>query len=160
MLFCFTTPTGFPLDLTILMAREKELPVNTSEFEEELQAQKDRARKATQAKEGDLGRTQAFYSACFLGYETTRAYARITRYRKVKAKNKEYFQNNYSTKPLFMQKAADKQEIPAIWKIHRAKGPDRGHHKRKQSDPSSHQKCPRIRKRNFGTLWMKNEGRQ
>ena len=70
---------GFPLDLTILMAREKGLPVNTAEFEEELQAQKDRARKATQAREGDWIELRPFIQPVFLGYETTRAYARITR---------------------------------------------------------------------------------
>ncbi len=82
---------GFPLDLTILMAREKGLTVNTEEFQEELQAQKDRARKATQAKEGDWVELRPVVQPVFLGYETTRAYARITRYRKVRSKNREYY---------------------------------------------------------------------
>ncbi len=94
---------GFPLDLTILMAREKGLPVNTAEFEEELQAQKDRARKATQAREGDWIELRPFIQPVFLGYETTRAYARITRYRKVKAKNKEYFQIVLDQTPFYAE---------------------------------------------------------
>ena len=82
---------GFPLDLTILMAREKGLEVNIAEFEEELLAQKDRARKATQAKEGDWTEVRPFIQPVFLGYETTSTYARILRYRKVRAKNREFY---------------------------------------------------------------------
>ncbi len=94
---------GFPLDLTILMAREKGLTVNTTEFEEELQAQKDRARQATQAKEGDWIELRPFIQPVFLGYETTRAYARITRYRKVKSKNREYYQLVLDQTPFYAE---------------------------------------------------------
>ncbi|MFA5768968.1 MAG: alanine--tRNA ligase [Bacteroidales bacterium] len=94
---------GFPLDLTILMAREKGLTVNTAEFEEELQAQKNRARQATQAKEGDWIELRPFVQPAFLGYETTRAYARITRYRKVKSKNREYYQVVLDQTPFYAE---------------------------------------------------------
>ncbi|HHV03175.1 MAG: alanine--tRNA ligase [Bacteroidales bacterium] len=94
---------GFPLDLTILMAKEKGLQVNIAEFEEELQAQKDRARKATQAKEGDWVEIRPFIQPVFLGYETTMAYARITRYRKVKSKNREFYQIVLDQTPFYAE---------------------------------------------------------
>ena len=94
---------GFPLDLTILMAKEKGLDVNIAEFEEELQAQKDRARKATLVKEGDWIEVRPFVQPVFLGYETTQAYARIIRYRKVRTKNREFYQIVLDQTPFYAQ---------------------------------------------------------
>lgn len=94
---------GFPLDLTILMAKEKGLQVNIAEFEKELQAQKDRARKATQTKEGDWVEVRPFIQPVFLGYETTKTHARIIRYRKVSSKNQEYYQIVLDQTPFYAE---------------------------------------------------------
>ena len=94
---------GFPLDLTILMAREKGLSVNTAEFDEELSAQKERARQATKTKEGDWVELRPFIQPVFLGYETTEAYARIMRYRKVKTKTREYYQIVLDQTPFYAE---------------------------------------------------------
>mgnify|MGYP001199928260 FL=1 len=94
---------GFPLDLTILMAREKGLAVNIAEFEEELQAQKDRARKATLVKEGDWVEVRPFIQPSFLGYETTETFSRITRYRKVRSKNREFYHIVLDQTPFYAQ---------------------------------------------------------
>ena len=151
---------GFPLDLTILMAREKGLPVNTAEFEEQLQAQKDRARKATQAKEGDWIELRPFIQPVFLGYETTRAYARITRYRKVKAKNKEYFQIVLDQTPFYAESGGQTGDSGYLENTQGEK--IRITDTIKENNLVLHiaSKCRRIRKRNFMPLWMKNEGRQ
>lgn len=94
---------GFPLDLTVLMAKEKGLSVNIAEFEEELQAQKERARQATQTKEGDWVELRPFIQPTFLGYEKNESYARILRYRKVKTKAKEFYQIVLDQTPFYAE---------------------------------------------------------
>lgn len=94
---------GFPLDLTILMAKEKGLAVNTKDFEEALDKQKERARRATLTKEGDWTELHPFSEPVFLGYETTHTDARILRYRKVLAKNKEFWQIVLDRTPFYAE---------------------------------------------------------
>ncbi|NLA14971.1 MAG: alanine--tRNA ligase [Bacteroidales bacterium] len=94
---------GFPLDLTILMAKEKGLTVNTQIFDKALQKQKERARKATLTKEDDWIEIHPFVQPVFLGYETTRADVRILRYRKVQAKNKFFWQLVLDRTPFYAE---------------------------------------------------------
>lgn len=94
---------GFPLDLTLLMAKEKGLTVDTEAFEEALQQQKDRARSATQTKEDDWVDVHPFSRTVFLGYETTQSQTHILRYRKVSTKNKSYWQIVLDRTPFYAE---------------------------------------------------------
>ncbi len=71
---------GFPLDLTLDLAREQGLEVDTAGFEEALQAQREASRGGSAAAFKDVARNRAelYVSAAggktrFLGYESTRA---------------------------------------------------------------------------------------
>ncbi len=73
---------GFPLDLTQLMAREKGLSVDAEGFEQEMEAQRCRAReghKFAAAEACDWDELSAGPHSEFVGYETLEAEARIRR---------------------------------------------------------------------------------
>lgn len=94
---------GFPLDLTLLMAKEKGLTVNTEAFEEALQQQKERARRATLVQEDDWVEVYTFHQPVFLGYETTQTQSHILRYRKVRSKNKDFWQIVLDRTPFYAE---------------------------------------------------------
>jgi len=76
---------GFPLDLTQLMAREKGLQVDQEGFEQELEAQRERARKAGKfltVEEGEWEELSSGSDSEFVGYETTSARAEIRKIRR------------------------------------------------------------------------------
>ncbi len=82
---------GFPLDLTELILRENGLTVNLTEFDTEMQKQKERARNAAAVETGDWvvlkeGTTD------FVGYDYTEHEVSILRYRQVKQKNRTLYQ--------------------------------------------------------------------
>lgn len=94
---------GFPLDLTELIAKEHSMTVDTKEFGEEMQKQKERARNAAAIETDDWvqlaeGETE------FVGYDTTEAETKIIRYRKVKQKNRQYFQIVLAQTPFYAEK--------------------------------------------------------
>ena len=68
---------GFPVDLTADIARERELSVDQAGFEEHMQAQRVRARAASNfgASGGELPQSDA--KTKFLGYENTEAQAKV-----------------------------------------------------------------------------------
>lgn len=93
---------GFPLDLTELILKENGMTVNESEFDAEMQKQKDRARNAAAVETGDWvtlkdGDTE------FVGYDFTEYDTEILRYRKVKQKNSEFFQIVLSHTPFYAE---------------------------------------------------------
>ncbi len=97
---------GFPLDLTKLIASEKNLVVDEAGFEIELQNQKARSRKATELTTDDWLETLHATSTqqtqtIFLGYDQTEAEIQITKYRKVKAKGKESYQLVFNQTPFY-----------------------------------------------------------
>lgn len=83
---------GFPIDLTQLLAKENNLPVNMQAFETHLKEQKERSRAATSIDTDDWVELINNVETSFIGYESTVAQSKITRYRKVKVKGKEQFQ--------------------------------------------------------------------
>jgi alanyl-tRNA synthetase len=92
---------GFPLDLTKLIAKENALEVDEKGFEEELQKQKARSRKATELTTDDwvvIGKEEP---TVFLGYDQIEADVQIIKYRKVKAKGKESFQLVFNQTPFY-----------------------------------------------------------
>lgn len=77
---------GFPIDLTALILNEQGFKLNETEFEEELQKQKDRSRSAAQTKAEDWQILREDDEEEFIGYDSLEGEVKITRYRKVESK--------------------------------------------------------------------------
>lgn len=92
---------GFPIDLTELIMRENEKSVDMAGFTAEMTAQKERSRAATKLSTDDWVVLEEDEKEEFIGYDYTEADVRITRYRKVKAKKKEFFQLVFSLTPFY-----------------------------------------------------------
>ncbi|MCB0477424.1 MAG: alanine--tRNA ligase [Crocinitomicaceae bacterium] len=94
---------GFPVDLTSLIARENGLSVDEKGFETELQKQKERSRKATSIESGDWTELISTQEEVFTGYDHSEEQIKIVRYRKVKQKNKEFFQMVFDKTPFYAE---------------------------------------------------------
>lgn len=93
---------GFPLDLTELILREHGMSVDTSGFEVEMEEQKQRARNAASIETEDWVTIQNG-EPVFVGYDESETTTQILRYRKVRQKNKEYFQLVLSRSPFYAE---------------------------------------------------------
>ncbi|MBP5677262.1 MAG: alanine--tRNA ligase, partial [Bacteroidales bacterium] len=101
---------GFPIDLTQLMASEKGWTVDMEGFQKGLAEQKERSRGAAKVESDDW---QTVNEECgmrnvelskeqeFIGYDTLEADVHITRYRHVKAKDKEFYQLVFDKTPFY-----------------------------------------------------------
>ncbi len=100
---------GFPIDLTSLIVTGYGLSINEKEFEACLDEQKNRSRAVAQVDTDDWVYTALQWNTDkgrevrFVGYEETDAECYITRYRKVKAKNKELFQLVLNVTPFYAE---------------------------------------------------------
>ena len=92
---------GFPIDLTKLIVSEYGNEVDEKGFEEELQKQKARSRKATEITTDDWIVIGEEAPTKFLGYDSLEADVKIIKYRKVKAKGKEQFQLVFNQTPFY-----------------------------------------------------------
>ncbi|MDD4659748.1 MAG: alanine--tRNA ligase [Massilibacteroides sp.] len=93
---------GFPLDLTELILRENKMEVNLDEFNAEMQKQKERARNAAAVETGDWIVIREGESR-FVGYDQFECDAEILRYRKIKQKNKEFYQLVLDKTPFYAE---------------------------------------------------------
>ena len=94
---------GFPIDLTELIMRENDRSVDMAGFTEEMTAQKERSRAATKLSTDDWVELEEDDKEEFIGYDYTEADVRITRYRKVSAKKKEFYQLVLSMTPFYAE---------------------------------------------------------
>src|ERR1035437_2230841 len=100
---------GFPLDLTSLIVRGYGLSINEKEFDACLEEQKNRSRAATLAATDDWVYTALQWNTdkgretTFLRYEETDTECYITRYRKIKSKNKEQYQLVLNITPFYAE---------------------------------------------------------
>jgi len=92
---------GFPLDLTSLIARENNLTIDKVGFDSELQEQKKRSRMATNLDVEDWILLEKGSHSKFIGYDTTEAEVRITQYRKVNQKGKDFYQLVMNQTPFY-----------------------------------------------------------
>ncbi len=91
---------GFPLDLTELILKEKGMTIDQAGFDKEMAAQKARARNAAAVESSDWVVVREGEQE-FVGYDCTECPVQILRYRKIKQKNKEYYQVILSATPFY-----------------------------------------------------------
>jgi alanyl-tRNA synthetase len=94
---------GFPIDLTLLMAKEKEFDVDMAGFERSLTEQKNRGRAATTLDTEDWIQLDDEPGNDFVGYDDLVIDTRISKYRKVKTKGKEQFQLVLDKTPFYAE---------------------------------------------------------
>jgi len=95
---------GFPVDLTALMAREKDLEVDMVGFDKGMQEQKTRSRAATTLTTGDwviLSETDE--ETVFVGYDNSQTDVVPLKYREVESKGKKFFQLVLDKTPFYAE---------------------------------------------------------
>ncbi len=94
---------GFPIDLTRLLASESNLQIDEKGFEAELQEQKKRSRADANVQQGDWVVLKEDAVEEFIGYDQQEGEVTITRYRTVKAKDKEQYQLVFNYTPFYAE---------------------------------------------------------
>ena len=92
---------GFPIDLIELIAHENGMKVDGDAFSKELQKQKERSRNAAAVDTDDWVELFPISESKFVGYASLEADVRISRYRRVKTKNKTYYQLVFDQTPFY-----------------------------------------------------------
>ncbi|GAA4301066.1 alanine--tRNA ligase [Compostibacter hankyongensis] len=93
---------GFPLDLTRLIAQEKDFGIDEAGFQAEMQQQKNRSRAATALDTGDWTVLREIPTA-FVGYDDLLVPAQVTRYRSIKVKGREQYQLVLDNTPFYAE---------------------------------------------------------
>lgn len=95
---------GFPIDLTQLLASEKNLTVDMEGFQHGLQMQKERSRAAAAVTNDDWVELIAQDTPTqFVGYHENSCECKIVKYRKVTAKNKTFYQIVLDKTPFYAE---------------------------------------------------------
>lgn len=95
---------GFPIDLTALILREKNLTLDEAGFHAEMQKQKDRSRAAGEMTTDDWTVLMEDDIQEFVGYDTLETQIKIVRYRKVVSKKDgEMFQLVFNLTPFYAE---------------------------------------------------------
>ena len=94
---------GFPIDLTVLMAKEKGWEVDINGYNQELQKQKERSRAATAVDTADWIDVNKVDKISFVGYNDLSIETQVVKYRKIKSKTKEQFQFVLEATPFYAE---------------------------------------------------------
>lgn len=94
---------GFPIDLTRLIASEKNLKVDEAGFNKYMKQQKETATAATKIDAGDWVVLLDDTVNAFVGYDSLEAKARVVKHRRVKAKGRELCQIVLDTTPFYAE---------------------------------------------------------
>jgi alanyl-tRNA synthetase len=94
---------GFPIDLTRLIASERNLVVDEADFEKFMKQQKETATAATKIDAEDWVSVNEIEKSTFVGYNDLLVETKLARYRKVKAKGKEQYQLVLETTPFYAE---------------------------------------------------------
>ncbi len=92
---------GFPPDLTALILGEKGYSFHEEDYNKEMEAQKERARNASKQDKSDWIIISEDDKEEFIGYDHISAQIKITQYRKVVSKEKEFFQLVFNLTPFY-----------------------------------------------------------
>lgn len=93
---------GFPLDLTQLIASEKDIKVDLVEFNAELELQKNRSRSSNVMNLDDWQIVKEFSGMpVFIGYDSLEAEIEILRIRKVSQKGNDFYQLVFNQTPFY-----------------------------------------------------------
>ena len=95
--------SGFPFDLTRLIADENNLTVDQTGFEMEMQEQKNRSRAATAIDTEDWIEVNKTDKFSFVGYNDLLVETLVVKYRKIKTKGKEQYQLVLETTPFYAE---------------------------------------------------------
>ncbi len=105
---------GFPIDLTQLMATEREFHVDMPGFMVELDKQKERSRAATKIETDDWVVLKQDDLEEFIGYDYLEADVYITKYRKISAKGKELYQLVFNLTPFYPEGGGQVGDVGTI----------------------------------------------
>lgn len=94
---------GFPLDLTTLLCNEKGISVDTQQFEQMLQRQRQRSREDAQVDINDWIVLIPIEKTEFVGWDYTKTKIRIARYRRIVKKGKEIFHLVFDKTPFYAE---------------------------------------------------------
>ena len=94
---------GFPVDLTQLIAKENSYEVDMAAFANCMGEQKNRSRQAAAIDKDDWVIIHDIPDTQFVGYDKLQAVTKITKYRKIKSKDKEYFQIVLDVTPFYAE---------------------------------------------------------
>ncbi len=92
---------GFPIDLTELIAREHDMSVDLTSFEQNLQKQKERSRGAAAVETDDWVEITPIKESIFVGYDYLESDVKIARYRKVTTKGKSLYHIVFDQTPFY-----------------------------------------------------------
>ena len=94
---------GFPIDLTQLILKEKNLSIDIEGFEKEMNLQKSRSKLDAETESGDWNILDEQQELEFPGYDTLEAEVTITRYRKITKKSKDLYQLVFNQTPFYAE---------------------------------------------------------
>ncbi len=96
---------GFPLDLTQLILKEHHLGIVPGEFESEMEKQKSRSKEDAAKETQDWVNLAGddMPGTVFVGYDKLEVPVKITRYRKIKQKGKDFYQLVFDRTPFYAE---------------------------------------------------------